>query len=360
MWQQTEERRFKHSHSIIAADLGGTIVCIDMERPRDIFSYNVHSEVWRRYEMPSSVPAPDLWQPSYTVLGRDLFVFGGYRSRIDPTDELGGVEVEVTNEVWQLTYDADGRLIWVNLSKTNKAKTPSPRFGHVMWAYGNNVWSFGGRGKELLQYNVLTKKWSDVVSTGDIPPSPYREYVCARIRGTVYVYDLDIIQSSMYKLDLATLNWTKIETHSCPGFSFGCSFTAIDCHRIAVYGGHKPFPFPGPVTGDIWLFDVTSNTWTQNAASGPPRTEHSVVKHPHSDALLVFGGLALSEFYPPFTTVQLSSKPEKQPKSLLQLALKAVDLHRDRTGVSGIPVDLQKKLLLPGEKISMDDEDEVQ
>jgi YD repeat-containing protein len=308
--------------------------------------------------MPSSVPAPDLSDSSYTVLGRDLFVLG-YRFRFDNTDELGGVKVEATNEFWQLTYDADGRLIWVNLSIANKAKTPSPIFRHVMFAYGNNVCSFGGRGKELLQYNVLTKKWSDVVSTGDIPPSPDIYYVCTRIRGTVYVYDLELRQS-MYKLDLATLHWTKIETHSGPGISFGCSFTAIDCHRIAVYGGHKPFPFPGPVTGDIWLFDVTSNTWTQNAASGPPRELHSVVKHPHSDALLVFGGIAVHDFFPPFTTIQLSSKPEKQPKSLLQLALKAVDLHRDRTGLSGIPVDLQKKLLHPGEKISMDDEDEVQ
>jgi hypothetical protein len=344
MWQQTEERRFSFN---IAADLCGTIICIEMDRPRDIFSYNVHSEVWRMYELPSSVPAPYLRDPSYTVLGRDLFVFRG----------IGfGFGFKVTNELWQLTYDADGRLIWVNLSKT-------PRFCDVIWAYGDNVYSFGGGGIELLQYNVLTKKWSDVVSTGDIPPSTYAgsdtcaDYVCARIRGTVYVYDLELSQS-MYKLDIATLHWTKIETHNCPGFSYGCTFTAIDCHRIAVYGGSKPFP--GPVTGDIWLFDVTSNTWTQNAASGPPRTEHSVVKHPHSDALLVFGGFSMNDGFPPFTTIQLSSKPEKQPKSLLQLALKAVDLHRDRTGVSGIPVDLQKKLLLPGEKISMDDEDEVQ
>jgi hypothetical protein len=98
---------------------------------------------------------------------------------------------------------------------------------------------------------------------------------------------------------------------------------------------------------------------TQNAASGPPRSGHSVVKHPNSDALLVFGGHSVNEFFLPLSTVQLSSKPENQPKSLLQLALKAADLHRDRTGVSGIPVDLQKKLLLPGENISMDDEDEV-
>jgi hypothetical protein len=65
--------------------------------------------------------------------------------------------------------------------------------------------------------------------------------MCARIRGTVYVYELDS-HVSMYKLDLATLNWTKIETNSCPGFRHGCSFTAMDCHRIAVYGGLQQFP----------------------------------------------------------------------------------------------------------------------
>jgi len=108
-------------------------------------------------------------------------------------------------------------------------------------------------------------------------------------------------------------------------------------------------------SGDIWVLDVTRNTWTQHDASGPPRGGHSAIKHPDSDALLVFGG----NIRPPgrikvlpFATVQLSSEPLNQPKSLLWHALKAVDRHRERVGCSGIPEELQKKLLLPGEKVS--------
>jgi hypothetical protein len=148
------------------------------------------------------------------------------------------------------------------------------------------------------------------------------------------------VSGKLYQLDLRSLHWSEntISQLRPMGYSSNLSFTPIDDERIVLSGGSR---FELEMSMNVWVLNVSTKTWTRYF-SGPQSGSHFVAKDPHSSALFVVDGIH------GFSKIQLW--PEKQPKSLLWHALKAIDQQRGQTGMPGIPVHLQHKFLLPGEK----------
>jgi hypothetical protein len=237
-----------------------------------------------------------------------------------------------------------------------------------MWAYEGRLWIFGGMGEDprngylyqhgdvqhlgslphisflsqMLQYDVVSKKWTDMKQSGSIPhPCDHRS---ARIKNTLWLYQP--VSGKLYQLDLLSMHWSENTTSQLrpTEYLLTFSFTPIDDERIGlVYGVSLGETVSLEMPGDVWVLNVSTKTWTRHSSVSQAGM-HCVVKDPHSCALFVVDGIH------GFSKIQLW--PEKQPKSLLWHALKAVDQQRGQTGMPGIPVHLQHKLLLPGEKIT--------
>jgi N-acetylneuraminic acid mutarotase len=78
-----------------------------------------------------------------------MYMFGGLDSSGAATNALFVSDTAAVG--WQL-LEAHGQL-------------PAPRYGHDSFAWGNQIWVYGGQGQQghlqdMYRYNTLTRKWT--------------------------------------------------------------------------------------------------------------------------------------------------------------------------------------------------------
>lgn len=90
-----------------------------------------------------------------------------------------------------------------------------------MSVYKNKVYVFGGVynnekvSNDLWVFDAINDTWTQVTTTGDIPP-PVNEHSSCVADDRMYVYGGNdfqgIIYSSLYVLDLQTLEWSVLQS----------------------------------------------------------------------------------------------------------------------------------------------------
>ena len=116
----------------------------------------------------------------------------------------------------------------------------------------NKVYVFGGVynnekvSNDLWVFDAINDTWTQVTTTGDIPP-PVNEHSSCVADDRMYVYGGNdfqgIIYSSLYVLDLQTLEWSLLQSSaekSGPGPRCGHSMTLLPkFNKILIMGGDK-------------------------------------------------------------------------------------------------------------------------
>ncbi|EGX44406.1 hypothetical protein AOL_s00193g134 [Orbilia oligospora ATCC 24927] len=99
----------------------------------------------------------------------------------------------------------------------------------------------------------------------------------------------DEVYNHVLRLDLSTFTWTLVDNYGeIPSVRMGHTTTYWRDNKLIVFGGENENRV---YLADVYLFDITTSTWSQPQISGPSprgRSRHSVCLH--DDKLYVIGG----------------------------------------------------------------------
>ncbi|CAX44277.1 cell fusion/morphology, Kelch domain-containing protein, putative [Candida dubliniensis CD36] len=165
----------------------------------------------------------------------------------------GQLENDVFNDLYyfELNSFKSPKATWQLVEPVNDFKPP-PLTNHSMSVYKNKVYVFGGVynnekvSNDLWVFDAANDTWTQVTTTGDIPP-PVNEHSSCVVDDRMYVYGGNdfqgIIYSSLYVLDLHTLEWSVLQSSAeknGPGPRCGHSMTLLPrFNKILIMGGDK-------------------------------------------------------------------------------------------------------------------------
>jgi uncharacterized protein (TIGR03437 family) len=236
------------------------------------------------------------------------FVAGGPSARVDGTIAydaasrrvylFGGQDSTARNDLW--TYSVPGRA-WNLLSPGGDA--PAPRFGHtlVFDSARRRLILFGGQASgffsDVWAYDIEANAWR--MLAGDAA-GPSRRY------GHSAVYDPTRDQmvishgftnsgrfDDTWAFRFATNSWTNVSPGGARPVRRCLHHAVLDAEGSAMYlyGGCASGFGPCPLA-DLWIFDLTTNRWTEvTGGARPPAREHYGIGFDSvRRRLLLFGG----------------------------------------------------------------------
>ena len=256
----------------------------------DLWRYSIPSKTWTRLEATGTLPTARL---GHTLLFDDqrkrLIVFGGQGRGF-------------FSDVW--AFDLKTQR-WSPLAPDNSG--PSRRYGHsaILDTETNRMiishgFTSSGRFDDTWAFDLASNQWSNVTPAGSRPlrrclhhavldPASRQMYLyggCASGFGPCPLGDL-------WAFDLRSNTWTEITGGVRPPVRqhYGISF---DTRRkqLVVFGGSGP-----GLLGDTWLFTPSSRAWSSlpNLSEGPtPRLRHQGTYAPERGVSYFFGGSASS------------------------------------------------------------------
>ncbi|KAJ3034180.1 hypothetical protein HDV00_005399 [Rhizophlyctis rosea] len=266
------------------------------------------SAVWRPITVDStnesSVPSP---RAGHTLI---------YNARKAECILFGGASHEdgLYNDVFRLDLASH---TWTKLIQEDQTLSSAPpRYEHnasVVWRQGegsNMIVMYGagyeGLREDIWSLNLETYKWTELKTKGR-KPSPrtilsvgyvkVKDPATGLTRDRLYVFgggeagDRPVPDVAVYCLDIQSLFWIQVSNPArgvSPTARLGHSFTAVG-DKIFLFGGSDP-------TGeydDVWVFDTTTNTWTNPMTTGEGpggRSGHTATLV--GKKLVIYGGLA--------------------------------------------------------------------
>jgi N-acetylneuraminic acid mutarotase len=158
--------------------------------------------------------------------------------------------------------------------------SPSARMNHTMVTIETKVYLFGGETtspheyfNDLWEYSDATGEWSEINPSGDIPAA--RAYHTATYYdGKMYVFGGTTSSGTImdiWEYDPQTNVWTEKATTSTLSDRLYHRATTDD-DKIWITGGMKDAN--SQATGEIWCYDVPTNTWVQKIDCPAPRYGH--------------------------------------------------------------------------------------
>ena len=327
-----------------AVRLDHRIVLIDIapENEDKIWTYNIYTEVWRKHIIPRGKRVPFTMGNTCGVVIRGEIHF-------------------YSMSLQKLTYDESDCFAWKQIKE--KGKVPSPRLGHTAWAYKGNLWVFGGFGdrldwclhdhgefagfynNQLLQFSTVSEEWANEKCHGELPKHRC-DHSTTVVGDNVWLFGGDsngAPSGELYRLNMCTFTWTRIQIrHARPPGRHLSSLNAITDSQLVLHAGISPVWAEN--FSDTWIFDLQSKSWKQYTLSKDnPRYRHTGLPGFNSE-IIIFGGDG-SNNKPRTDTFHILLAP----KSLQQLAMKIVHMHRAGLPWKSLPKKLIKHINLRAE-----------
>ena len=317
---------------------------IDAFESNVIWTYKLDSDRWEKFVINSEDMPPPLVCACVVAIGSKIYVHGGC---------VGKLEFEypwnLTNKTWELTKLPQHGFKWHEIKFENESHAPSPRQGHSGWEYHQKMWTYGGHGvhpdgyiknaranfefhfndieagfnNQLLCFDPAHEEWSDIGSTGAVPPPGFPGI--SLTGNTVWLYDHP---DYLFQLNMQSLHWTKLPMHGPvkPVKRERFTFTEISAQKLMLNGGHDIDTFV-PLS-DTWILDLTSRSWKLHQESmGQGRYSHSATKT-NNNKVIIFGGCVTNDLNESF--INDVHVVRLDPESLVKLATEAVYKHRMR------------------------------
>ena len=250
----------------------------------DLWSYSLTNRSWRNINPSGTQPPARRGQTLVQDKQRRLILFGGQASGF-------------FSDVWAFDLTTER---WSQLGQDNAG--PSRRYGHsAIYDPETNrmIVSHGftnsGRFDDTWAFDLTANRWSNVTPSGTKPlprclhhavfnPEVRQMYLyggCASGFGPCPLGDL-------WSFDLRSNTWTELPSSSrTPGREYyGLTFDTRR-NRLVLFGGSG-----GGLLGDTWLYDPTQRTWTQLELPGSPspRSRHQGAYASDRGVNFFFGG----------------------------------------------------------------------
>jgi len=203
-----------------------------------------------------------------SVVGNSLYLFGGEHTARTPVPSILHVLDMNSSQLKWKTEEVGGN-------------PPSPRFGHAQATIGDCIYVFGGRAgtqidellmNDLHKFDTKTRTWTTVDTRGDLP-SPRSFHKMVALKNKLYVFGGCPAKgrlADLHLFDPDTSQWTRLPEAPMEGRG-GAAFAAVPRlgeGKLMVLGG-----FAGREVGDMWEFDVASETWScLSETLKPPRS----------------------------------------------------------------------------------------
>ncbi len=177
---------------------------------------------------------------------------------------------------------------------------PSPRCSQFSAAADGRHYLWRGHGPGLRGSNIIamygpsTELWNLLPTTGPLPPGVHSGcsacvgrclYTFGGVGGSSYFND-------MSKLDLDTLQWTKVQSSGSPPMKkASCGLIHVNERTLCCFGGEGPTQpgstFTGGYTNEFHFFDTQNGNFCQCAHVFIAYTSRVssywwAVSHPHS------------------------------------------------------------------------------
>jgi len=225
--------------------------------------------VWK--ELATAESPTDRSSHGISVVGDSLYLFGGeHTARTPVPSTLHVLDMNSSHLKWR-TEEVSG-------------SPPSQRFGHAQVTIGDCIYVFGGRAgtqidellmNDLHKFDTKTRTWTAVDTKGDLP-SPRSFHKMVALKNKLYVFGGCPAKgrlADLHMFDPHTSQWTKLPESPMEGRG-GAAFAAVGVFpswgegKLMVLGG-----FAGREVGDIWEFDVATETWScLSETLKPPRS----------------------------------------------------------------------------------------
>jgi len=247
----------------------------------DLYVLDLETRQWRRIEASGDCPTGRASHSAVTdELAGVMYVFGGSGSHFGHTNKHDLCEFNFETETWRLL--------------SNQAEdTPSARYGQSMVAYQEGLYVWGGTHgtsypTDMHRFDLCTKQWEFVASTGDQPCGRYRHQAMVKDH-TMYVVGGSGINryGDVFAFHFETSSWRKL---ICTGTDlsdgrFAHSAVLRDTN-IYLYGGND-----GVRHDDLQQLDLDSRVWSRVTVYGTSpagRDFHAAVLR--KDSMVIFGG----------------------------------------------------------------------
>lgn len=167
---------------------------------------------------------------------------------------------------------------------------------HHIFIYDHQMLVFGGLySKTLYSFNLTTKEWKIVETSGE-PPPPSRGSATARTGNDMYVQGgIDNTYTycrNLYVLNFDRMKWTRLIEIGEPGLRWYHS-AVIYNQSFIVFGGDGYFNGP-TMYNDVVKFDLNTHTWKRLIVNSgvPPkkRKDHIAVLYDHN--MFIYGGVS--------------------------------------------------------------------
>ena len=320
---------------------------------RFIWSYNLYTDHWRKYQIPESKSTPDaVYKASAVAIGTDVYQFGG--------SCLGG---GYSNDLWRLTINKNSYFTWTKMPENAKSQTPSNRFRHSAWEYKGKMWVFGGNGispsqgflnehgdlinpynNQLLCYDPCSNTWSNPKCLGTVP-SPRQLHATSIIGDKVFLFGgfQSNALGDFFMMNMDALFWTMLITNQpYPGPCFGMSLTSVTANHLVLYVGYHG----SLALNEAWIFDADHGVWTKYTKfKDHTRYDHTGTRG-LTNSVFISGGPILCD------TKKVHKRTFHlmlEPKSLRQLAMHTIYQHKDMLPWKCLPSKIINRLMDPAE-----------
>ncbi|KII63357.1 Kelch domain-containing protein 10 [Thelohanellus kitauei] len=248
-----------------------------------LWIYNTVSGVWRRYQTPI-VSANASFESSICTDGNLVYIFGGVccRNNYLPTNSL--ISFNIVNDAWKTLsphiddYDEN---------------TPPPMCDNLLFYHNEFLYVLGGINDDeqldtMYKFCLRTSTWSFVEQNGTKPSFD------GKILGTVFENQFYHFGGMSNVFDFSTNTWTsratKSKTGKFPDERSEESFTFSD--NIGYLSGGENLK-TRTIYSDVWKFDLATLEWLKLDCS----LQTSLYSHCTSVVedyyLYVFGGLGI-------------------------------------------------------------------
>ena len=222
---------------------------------------------------------------AYDPASRQVYLFGGQAS-------------DFQNDLWVYSMEQK-RWSQVSVSGT----LPPARWGHtLLWdAKRNRLVMFGGQSRSLFSdvwaFDVARGSWSQLARDDAGPSRRYSHSAILEPGRDRMVISHGFTNTGRFDdtwaFDLANNGWRNLTPSGTKPLRRCLHHAVYDAERsqMLLFGGCASGFGPCPL-GDLWAFDLNTNTWTERTGQvkPAPRTHYGMVFDDARSQLVIFGG----------------------------------------------------------------------